>query len=304
MKRSTEKRTIELEAELISLQQRLAELEVEHGKSLALLSEIEAHKQNLAKLNQSLLTSADIHREDLLMAQDVQRSLLFASPPSALDYDISFYYRPLSGVSGDFYDFYLDEQRLSGLVIADVSGHGIASALYTVLAKPVFHRQFKRYRELTLGQLLTRVNAKLMNQMKIADYYLTATLLRFSGQAMEVASAAHPPIILKQASTGTCRKLATEPGAPLGIASLDKPYESATVSIEAGDTIVLYTDGLVESRNPAKRCYGLESLLRICTAAQGTSQAVMQAIVTDHANFIQGEEILDDITLIVVRKIA
>jgi sigma-B regulation protein RsbU (phosphoserine phosphatase) len=78
------------------------------------------------------------------MASNVQATLFPPTPPEVNGWDIAFVFRPMAGVSGDMYDFYTEGDTLNGVALFDVSGHGIASGLITMIARTVFQRNFMR----------------------------------------------------------------------------------------------------------------------------------------------------------------
>ena len=124
-------------------------IELRHAKEEieAAMEETSAINENLIATNAELENARSIADRDMKMAINVQRSL-FPNKPINTEWDIAIMFKPMSGVSGDFYDFY--EARgggLNGVGLFDVSGHGIASGLITMLAKTIIGRQFNRLHE-------------------------------------------------------------------------------------------------------------------------------------------------------------
>ena len=96
----------------------------------------------------------------------------------------------MAGVSGDLYDFYLEDNVLTGVSILDVSGHGIASGLITMLARTIFYRNFAAGKEEDLSEILEKSNRHLIKEIGNVDYYLTGILLRFKQDSVEYVNAA------------------------------------------------------------------------------------------------------------------
>lgn len=100
--------------------------------------QLELANEELSTINRELIDARDISRRDLAMAINVQRNFLPAMAPRDAAWDLAFHFHPMAGVSGDFYDFYCTAGALRGVGIFDVSGHGISSALVTMIARSTF----------------------------------------------------------------------------------------------------------------------------------------------------------------------
>jgi len=281
--------------------------EAEHTQSLTLLFEYEAQKLLLDDLNRKLTETAVIHSKDLAMAETIQRNLIHKYLPEINDFQYAHIYEPYASVSGDFYDFYVDDKNnLSGLLVADVSGHGIASGLLTILAKPIFFRVFNSHRHRPLKEVIGVINERLIREMKGADNYLTGALLRFNGSGVDYINAAHPDIILKTGTRAAIVKPAESQiqGTFLGLASLNFPYESHRFEMSAGDHLIVYTDCLTESRNPAGEEFGIERLLETVRALPQDSHPrdSLDHILRAFKDFVGKERLRDDLTLIILKK--
>jgi sigma-B regulation protein RsbU (phosphoserine phosphatase) len=297
-----------LEWEIQEYQEVINNWESEHGNDLALVMQIEAHKILLNELNTALTSSAAIYKKDLSMAESVQRSLLFEKAPLADNYDIAFAFNPLSKVSGDFYDFYMDNNNLSGLMIGDVSGHGIASALFTVVARPIFFRYFTRNMDKSLSKILELINGNLIEQMSGSYYYMTAVMLRFTGNNMEYANAAHPNMI-QAVAIGNRFEVqpvtdAQETGTLLGLSELQNQYKSFNYTVNTNDLIVLYTDCLAESKNAADKEFGMDMIYDAINDMKPsyTSQEILDGIMDRFKKHLAESPIKDDLTVIVLKK--
>jgi sigma-B regulation protein RsbU (phosphoserine phosphatase) len=286
------------------------ELENEHGKSLALLFEIESQKLAMRELNNKLTDAAEIQKKDLLLAAQVQSNLLFKVPPAVKDYDISFYYEPCSSVSGDFYDFYTEtsDQFLSGLVLADVSGHGISSSLLTVLSKPIFYRMFHKNRNKPLDEVLEKTNKQIIKEVHDSGNYLTCILLRIDKNHIEYINAAHPDILIKRASENTVhwgfKKGEELQGTMLGIGDVQLYGEPVSIVLDKGDFVVVYTDCLIESRNRKDVLFSDEDLKSVVHALPNniSAEEACRAIVDSLKIHMETTPLNDDLSVIVIKK--
>jgi len=303
------KKLIFKEWEIANIKDIIKAWEIEHAKSLAILFENEAQKLLLEELNTKLSESIRINERDMKMAEKVQQSLLIQSPPQTSNFEIAFYYEPFAAVSGDFYDFYVNENNLlEGVVVADVSGHGIASSLFTALVKPVFFRTFKRNSMDPLNIIMSKINRQLIEDMVGTDNFLTSAVMRFKEDAVEYISAAHPDIIHKSWTDNSCNYVGSEKdpiqSQLLGLASLEMPFEVYPFKIKKGDVLVLYTDCLIESRNLKNIPFGSDVLLNILNSmpSNSTCQKILDEILTFFKAHINYHPLTDDLTMIVLKK--
>lgn len=296
------------EWELSEREGMITKLEEEHSNSLALIMENEAQKIHLEELNKKLTNAAIIAEKDMKMAINVQRSLLFQKPPITENYDIAFYFQPMSGVSGDFYDFYVENNLLTGVLLSDVSGHGISSGLITAIAKPIFFRKFTKNYTHPLEEVMYEINHLLIKEIGSADNYLTAVILRFADDRAEYVNAAHPHIIIKKRNSTECRIINPDGGSIqgpfLGESSIIQPYKSHTFHIKTDDVILLYTDGLTESRNADGEEFGVDNIYKAISNSSdnNTSDEILKMIINSFYTFISSQAAKDDITLIVIKK--
>lgn len=297
------------EWELANLREACGVYENEHARSLALLFENESQKMQLQDLNRRLSEADDIHQKDLKMAESVQRSLLFRSAPETENYDIALHYEPHSSVSGDFYDFYIDEKKeLNGVVMVDVSGHGIASSLITVLTKPIFFRTFQKHKDESMENIISTINAHLINQINESGNYLTAVLMRFYGNDVEYVNAGHPDVFLKSAGTDRCVEVKPDQhsiqGSVLGIESINEPFESYSFTVNKDDILLIYTDCLIESRNTAGNEFGHErvrTILHHCPSIISVEE-ILQMLLSEFKDHIKNTKLNDDLSIIVLKK--
>ncbi|MCP4134389.1 MAG: SpoIIE family protein phosphatase [bacterium] len=277
--------------------------------------EVEAINKNLMEKNEELETAQSIALQDMKMAISVQSKFLPGSAPLSDTWDIAYLFKPMAGVSGDFYDFYDFNGTLKGVGLFDVSGHGISSGLVTMIAKSVLFRNFHFGLLLQLNKVLELANKELIDEIGEVENYLTGLLLRFhegeDGEdkgKIDYVNAGHPGIVYKNAGASETKMITGENGEPisgkfLGIPMLADPYESVSFPIDRGDYLLLYTDGLSESGNSNNSQFGQKNILRsFQEAPNGSSHAVLKYIYDEFTAFTGTDTLKDDLTIIVIRK--
>jgi phosphoserine phosphatase RsbU/P len=193
-------------------------------------------------------------QKELQIAREMQLSILPGSFPNSRSFCVAARYLPMTSVAGDFYDFLVASNDEAGLLIADVSGHGVPAALIASMVKLAATTQ--RVHADQPSNLLLGMNAVLcgntQSQFVTAGYvYLNAT-----SQELRYSAAGHPPMLLLRDGEVT---EVVENG--LMLAAFDfATYTTVTLPIKAGDRFVLYTDGVLEAANIDREEYGAERL--------------------------------------------
>lgn len=269
----------------------------------------------IERQSRKLSDARDMEERDFAIAERVQRGIFPAEPPLVPGWDLALTYRPASRVSGDFFDFYLAEGKLSGLAIGDVSGHGMGAGLIAVLARSLFARRWTELGKLPLGEVLSRFHVDFLEELGGVEEYLTCILLRLEEDRIEYANAGHPDLLLKR--TGAESALALLP--PEGDDFRGPPLGSGAAALEAGgaragwsalrfnpapgDVLLLYTDGLVEAKNAEGERYGSERLIAsLNRASTGSAKGVLEAVQADLEAFTGTGKLSDDLTVLVLVK--
>src|SRR6266576_6121433 len=185
---------------------------------------------------------------ELEMAREIQLSILPHSVPGVPGLDIAARFFPMTSVAGDFYDFIQVDDTHLGILIADVSGHGLPSALIASMLQVALTGQAHHAAE--PAEVLAGLNRALCG--KFTHNFVTAAYvyLDLEKQLMRYAVAGHPPVLQWRNSTGTTSKV-LQNGLVLGMFN-EATYEALELILEPGDRHVLYTDGVVEAANPAQ----------------------------------------------------
>ena len=242
-------------------------------------------------------------QKELDTARMIQHSLIpntFPPFPARTEFDLYAQMIAAQAVGGDFYDFFLlDDQRL-GIVIGDVSGKGVPAALF--MAMTVTRIRTIASEGGNAAACLTAVNQVLVRE-KASKMFATCfygILDLVSGQ-LEYCRAGHNPPYLVRAN-GSIETLATVSGLPLGMFKKVN-YDTATVQLASGDTLLLFTDGITEAMNARQEEYGEERLVELLSryAATSASETLVRLVTQGATIFADGAPASDDMTVLGVR---
>jgi len=243
----------------------------------------------------------DINNE-LEMAREIQLSILPHEIPKITGMEIAARYIPMSSVAGDFYDFIQIDDKHIGILIADVSGHGLPSALIASMLQVALSGQAGHATE--PAKVLLGLNRALCG--KFTQNFVTATYVYvdLENNQMRYAGAGHPPMLQWRNSTGKTAQI-LENGLFLGMFG-EASYEALEFSLEPGDRYVLYTDGILEATNSAQEQFGADRLMSfIKNHNHLEAEPFSQTLLDDLAGWSnqtvdQGQQ--DDITLLLARR--
>ncbi|TGL87167.1 response regulator [Leptospira congkakensis] len=263
-------------------------------------------RELLARVNTLvLLKSAVEEKEDYLsikaelkLAKKIQDSSLPLHPPTGEKAKIVSRYNPMTAIGGDYYDFHTPDEHSLGVVVADVSGHGIPAAIVAAMFKMAFNLQ--KHVSKKPNEVLKRINKLLLDS--IHKQFVTACYLFFDlkNQRILYASAGHPPVAFYRRETNKV-ELVRPRGRILGCFP-EIPDEILDIPFSVGDRVILYTDGISEARNPAGEMFGDERLSHYITENSANRSADLFADgLLDQVKEFCGKHIPDDdITLVVV----
>jgi len=239
---------------------------------------------------------------ELATARTIQMSIIPRTPPRVTGLEVASIYSPATEVAGDFFDFIrVDDERL-GVLIADVSGHGVPAALVASMLKIALATQAAY--AATPATLLANLHALFRGKLERQHITAAYAFIDASNGALRVASAGHPPPLIRRAN-GSIEELET-PGMVLGRFANFEASDVET-TLFAGDSLLLYTDGVTEAlsviRHPSSVIRGDEEMwgeerLRAVFAATGDVNAIAEAV-----SAWSGGRVGDDVTLVTVRVV-
>jgi len=261
-----------------------------------------------ASLASSAIDHTMLHREvirqrrvesELELARKVVEGLLPRAFPVIGGFDIYGTTIPVREVGGDYLDLIVSLSDRLGVLVADVSGKGLAAALIMVTFRAYFHATV--INELAMRVVMARVN-RLVHEATNGDRFITTFygLIDPENKRLLYINAGHNPPLLLHAD-GTSELLAHS-GLPLGIFD-DSRYSEAVVSFRSGDVLVLYTDGVVEARNADDEEFELRRLEEVVRMAEDRrayeiAQAIINA-VDEHSFDMDGPG--DDVTVLIIK---
>lgn len=235
-----------------------------------------------------------LHKE-LEIAREIQAKLL-PEPTSTLgNLTVASRYVPATSVAGDFYDFLVKDGGL-GLLIADVSGHGIPAALSASMVKVAVRAQAERADD--PAEVLREMNSILCGNLQ--GQFVSAGYLFLNPErgALSYAGAGHPPLLVWRAGAKRVESI-EENGILLGIFP-GSGYQSRSVPLQSGDRCLLYTDGLLEAFSASGEEFGSERLSRfLAEHASLSSQSFCDALVERLTQWRGSREPHDDLTIVV-----
>ncbi len=213
----------------------------------------------------------EIHKE-LELAKRIQLSLLPPPFPDSAAFRVAARYVPMNAVAGDLYDYLVADATCAGILIADVSGHGVPAALIASMVKMAAIAQVANATH--PGQLLTAMNRALCGNTQ--GQYVTAACVYIDAESRELryAAAGHPAMLLLR--HGNVMEIAENGLLLAAVEGIE--YGERTISIQPGDRFLLYTDGLLEARNAFGELFGEESLINALMATAPLPPA--DAIIT------------------------
>jgi sigma-B regulation protein RsbU (phosphoserine phosphatase) len=242
------------------------------------------------------------------LAGEIQRAIFPARCPKTADWEVVFFTKPQGSVSGDFFDFYLKDNVLKGISLFDVSGHGVAPALITILAKPVISAYFYQHELKDLGNVLISANKDLSDELEDVHLYITGIILRMNKENVEYINAGHPDLLhfkpsLKKVITVSDSEKPHK-GHPIGISITPQTYPAITFSVEQNEFLIFYSDGITESRSPEGNQYGPTRLQERIASFQGTdAKNLLEYIMVSLESFTNYSKASDDLTLIIAKKL-
>jgi uncharacterized integral membrane protein len=241
-------------------------------------------------------------QREMEIARQIQSSILPRCLPAIHGLDIAARYVPMASVAGDFYDLLMEDERRLCILIADVSGHGVGAALIASMLKVAFASQHHVLSDPAL--VLAGINQALSGNLE--NNFVTAGCLFLDPDAdtIRYAGAGHPPLILYRRTEHKFYELGNN-GLLLGPFP-DAEYQSKTMQIEAGDRLILYTDGIIETSNPSGSFFGegffktfIEAHAHV--SAENFADKLLQHL-DEWSGKPSGDSLDDDLTLIVVDK--
>ncbi|MCW2967029.1 MAG: putative Serine phosphatase RsbU regulator sigma subunit [Solirubrobacteraceae bacterium] len=239
---------------------------------------------------------------EMAMAAGIQMGLLPTEPPAVSGAELAGLCLPAANVGGDYYDLMLDDHGRVVLLIADVAGHSIGSALLMAMARSILRREVAQ--GAPPAEVLDATNRAMYADLVNAGLFITMFCAVFdpADGRLIYANAGHNPPVLQHAGEPAIELDAD--GAAIGfLEAVD--FEERTETLGAGDCLLLYTDGAVEALDGTDEPFGEQRLAEIVGAmAPVGPEPMIQTIVEALNDFTGGAAQRDDITLVALRRTA
>ncbi len=251
-----------------------------------------------AMLHQQILEKKLLEKQ-LELAREVQERLLPQEAPHLPGYDIAAICIPASQIGGDYFDFLPTPQGELGLAVADVSGHGIASALAMTAFRGLLRMQTRR--EKTLSEMAQSIN-QLLPDFIGDSHFITMSYGCLNPQKDDIrfVSCGHPsPVFLHPDDTWETLK---ENGPAFGVFD-QAAYVDERIPLKKGDLMMIYTDGVVEIEDRNGKAFQVDQLVNILIKhRQLPAKMLIKQVIKETQAFTGYQTTSDDFTLIVVKK--
>jgi sigma-B regulation protein RsbU (phosphoserine phosphatase) len=243
-------------------------------------------------------------KDELGLARKIQNNLMPNDPPTIKGYQVSSLYESANEVGGDYFDFLECRENSNEcfIVIGDISGKGMAAALYMVRVQAIIQYLVKNMPD--LKEIL--INLKNYFSQKLRrEYFLTIQMLKLTeDNKIQLCSAGHSPILIYRAET---KEFAEINPKGIGIGLNDKGIFEQTLEVEEfqvhqNDLVILYTDGITETMNSNKVQFGLDRLKKIIEDNCEKSAKEMTDIIQKYLTYFRGDKSAHDDTTMIILK--
>jgi serine phosphatase RsbU (regulator of sigma subunit) len=239
--------------------------------------------------------------EELAIGRELQLSMLPTACPEIKGFEIAAFSESAREVGGDFYDFIEISESELGIVIGDVTGKSVSGALVMSASRSIFRMLGED--KLTVSESMIRANRRTKKDIKTGMFVaLLYAVLSAKDMSLSLCSAGQTQPVFRSAMSGETTLVETQGDTfPLGI--LDEVgYEETQLKLEAGDKVILYTDGIVEAMNEQEEMFGFDRLIEVIRKSQTkTAESLLEEIKGKVNEFAGAAAQHDDITIIVVQ---
>jgi len=265
------------------------------------LARVETHL-SLRQLQKQLLGANRRFEQELALAGRVQASFLPNELPDISGWQLAVTLNPARETSGDFYDINLLPNGELGILVADVVGKGVGAALYMALTWSLM-RTYATEHPTQPELVCEAVNRRILRDTQ-TDMFVTAfygVLNPAIGTLIYCNAGQNPPFLISANKSEEAQRLSAT-GKPLGMFE-GETWEKGVVLFASGDTLVAYTDGIIEAQNHRDELFGNDRLLRCVRSNLGRpAQDIQEAIIRGVYDFTDGAPQYDDITLVVLAR--
>lgn len=256
-------------------------------------------EEALMKSERQLRLRNEAMEKDLKLAQIIQRSFIPDKVPRVKGLNIDYRYQPLDKVGGDYFAFINTGENAYGVLQCDVAGHGVAAALFLSLVKSITDRISQSYGG-DPEKYLDSLNRMLLQERQ--QFFITGVYgvfhMKQNAVTVEIANGGHPPQILYRAGNNSF-ELVKSSGTVVGMIE-SAVYRKVNLSMQAGDRLFLFTDGIPEAENERKEMIGFEDRLveLFQKAHRSDVSETLDAVLAGVREFADNKQLDDDILII------
>jgi phosphoserine phosphatase RsbU/P len=237
---------------------------------------------------------------EMEMGRQIQLSILPKSTPKLEGIEIVARYMPMTAVAGDFYDFIIVDEKRVGILVADVSGHGLPSALIASMLQVALTAQAGNASD--PGRVLAGLNLALCGKFEYNFVTAVYVYVDLEKKTLTYAGAGHPPMLFWAKAAGGAKEV-LENGLVLGMIP-EATYQSLQIPIAAGDRGILYTDGIPETKNPSEEEFGTGRIMQFMEKNhQLSADQFADGLIDDLSGWAEqprGQGQQDDITVLTI----
>ncbi len=230
-------------------------------------------------------------------AKKIQESILPRRNPTFEGFDIYGASFPAEVVGGDYYDFIWVSENILGLSIADATGHGLPAALQ--VRDVYMGLRMGSAREFKIIQIMERLN-RLVNREKLTSRFISLFYgeLENNGVLIYINAGHNPPILLRKRKIEYLKE-----GGPVLGPLPDATYQRGVTKMDSGDILILYTDGIIESKNLEGKEFGIERMLQLAKRhSRASAERIAKKIIKAEMEWRSNNPQEDDITLVVIKR--
>ena len=276
--------------------------------------EIKLQTEKLTNANSRLEHDREVSVKDMKMAAIVQKKFFHAPEHPLKKWDFAVRYEPLSIVSGDLFNFYHEGELLHGISLFDASGHGVAASLVTMLAENIIQQTYEEMyaKGDSVADGLKLINERFIEAKGEIENYLTGILLSTKENddgscTMIMSNAGHPYPLFYSAKDNEVIELLPSADmpytGPVGLSGLGVEYSEMKFTMNKGDILFLYTDGITEMANEEKLDFGIEPIKMILEKYKSeTAEGIISRLMNKMEEYIADTPRVDDVSVIILKR--
>jgi sigma-B regulation protein RsbU (phosphoserine phosphatase) len=261
---------------------------------------IQRYMKQREQLTKAVRQQRDNLLQDVELAAKVQRMFLPLDKPAIAGLEIAGMMHPVRGIGGDYYDYIPIDEHSIQLVIADVSGKGVAAALLMSATAAAVQLEVNQQRDML--QVVSRLNSSIHGVSSDGERYVTLLMAEVDARnrKLRYVNCGHNPALLYRAGTGKVTRMNSS-CAPIGMI-VGQPCQLVSLDLFLGDVLVFYTDGVTEAENLLAEEFGTNRLSGVVQRGSSLSaEAIMKDIFNSATSFSKEVGFSDDVTILVVK---